>query len=159
MRRGLWGAESRAAGRGSRAQSRESESWLYRWSCGPGMSVAVRDFRKLRVWRAAHQLALDAYETSKRFPPDERFGLTAQMRRAALSIPTNIAEGAGRPTPRDYRRFLSISLGSINELQSLIMAAGDLEYLDPQQYQQLHDQLVMVRRMTLAFRNSLTDAP
>jgi four helix bundle protein len=119
----------------------------------------VRDFQKLRVWRAAHQLALDTYDASKRFPPDERYGLTAQMRRAALSIPTNIAEGAGRPTSRDYRRFLSISLGSINELQSLIMAAAELEYLDPQQYQQLHDQPVTVRRMTLAFRNSLTDAP
>jgi four helix bundle protein len=94
------------------------------------MSVGVRDFQKLRVWRAAHQLALDTYNVSKSFPPDERFGLTAQMRRAALSIPTNIAEGAGRPTYRDYRRFLSISLGSINELQYLIMAAGDLEYLD-----------------------------
>ncbi len=132
-------------------------AWLYHRGCGPGRSVGVRDFQKLRVWRAAHQLALDTYNVSKSFPPDERFGLTAQMRRAALSIPTNIAEGAGRPTSRDYRRFLSISLSSIYELQYLIMAAGDLEYLDRRKCQLLHDQLVAVRRMTLAFRRSLTE--
>jgi four helix bundle protein len=77
------------------------------------------------------------------------------MRRAALSIPTNIAEGAGRPTRPDYGRFLSISLGSVNELQYLLVVARDLGYLESAAYRALHEPLVEVRRMLLALRRSV----
>ena len=115
----------------------------------------VRDFHKLKVWRAAHHLVLDVYRCSDGFPGHERFGLTSQMRRAALSIPTNIAEGAGRPTRPDYGRFLSVSLGSVNELQYLLVVARDLGYLESATYRALHEPLVEVRRMLLALRRSV----
>jgi four helix bundle protein len=77
----------------------------------------VRDFRKLQVWQKSHQLALDIYRLTIDFPKSEQFGLTRQMRRAAVSIPANIAEGCGRETEREFQRFLHIAAGSANELE------------------------------------------
>ncbi len=77
----------------------------------------MRDFRKLQVWQKSHQLALDIYRLTIDFPKSEQFGLTRQMRRAAVSIPANIAEGCGRETEREFQRFLHIAAGSANELE------------------------------------------
>ena len=76
----------------------------------------MRDFRKLDVWDRAHQLTLDVYRATGSFPSNERFGLTTQMRRCAISIPSNIAEGAGRESRPDYARFLGVAIGSAHEL-------------------------------------------
>jgi four helix bundle protein len=94
----------------------------------------VGDFRKLNVWCEAHALALEIYKVSRAFPSEERYGLTAQMRRSAASIPANIAEGCGRNADRELGRFVRISLGSAAELVYHLLLARDIGLLDPQTF-------------------------
>lgn len=77
----------------------------------------MKDYRNIRAWQKAHQLVLAIYRISETFPPKEMYGLTSQLRRAAMSIPTNIAEGYGRSTDTEIARFFDISLGSVNEVE------------------------------------------
>ena len=87
------------------------------------------NFRELVVWKAAKQLAVQVYRLTRQFPPDERFGLTSQLRRAAVSVSTNIAEGTGRGGDKELVRFLFIARGSSREVESLLEIAGELGYL------------------------------
>ena len=87
------------------------------------------DFRRLEVWRVAHGLTCDIYRMTRDFPKDEQFGLTTQLRRAAVSIGANIAEGCGRNTDGDLARYLAIALGSANELLYLLLLSIDLDLL------------------------------
>ena len=89
----------------------------------------MQGFRRLRVWKRSHALLLRLYAETRRFPSDERYGLTAQIRRGAVSVGANIAEGSRRQSPIDYARFLNLSQGSLAELECLILAARDLGYL------------------------------
>jgi four helix bundle protein len=107
----------------------------------------VRVFWKLDVGLRAHALTLEAYEETRTFPEDERFGLTVQIRRAAYSIAANIAEGCGRRTDRDFARFLDMALGSASELEYLCFLARDLGYLEPATDRRLHDHILDVKRM------------
>jgi four helix bundle protein len=75
----------------------------------------MKDFRQLKVWEKAHQLAVAVYKETKGFPKEELYGLTSQIRRSSMSIPTNIAEGCGRNTDADFARFLQIAMGSASE--------------------------------------------
>ncbi len=86
-------------------------------------------FERLDAWRLCHQLVLAAYEASKAFPDDEKYGLVSQIRRAAFSAAANIAEGSARRGPREFRRFLDISLGSLAEVAYALIVARDLGYL------------------------------
>jgi four helix bundle protein len=85
----------------------------------------MRDFRELKVWHKAHQLTLAVYSATKTFPRDELYGLTSQIRRAAVSIGANIAEGAGKNSPAEFGRFLQIALGSASELEYHLLLSGD----------------------------------
>lgn len=105
------------------------------------------DFKKLNVWQKAYQLTLTIYHATSDFPKQELFGMTSQLRRAAASIPANIAEGSGRGNNPELRRFCQIALGSANELEFFILLARDLKYLDEQQYKHLHDSILEVQRM------------
>ena len=87
----------------------------------------MRDFRQLRVWEESHLLVLSIYEVTKEFPKEELFTLTNQIRRSSSSIPTNIAEGCGRETSKDYAHFLQVALGSAFELDYQILLAKDLK--------------------------------
>jgi four helix bundle protein len=91
--------------------------------------MAIQTFRDLLVWQKAMVLVTNVYSLAKRFPKDELFGLTSQMRRSAVSVPSNIAEGYGRRSTQDYVRFLQISLGSLYELQTQLEIAGNLGYV------------------------------
>lgn len=91
-----------------------------------------RKHHDLRVWQDAIQLVTRVYRETEKFPPDERFGLIAQMRRAAVSIPSNIAEGAARETRKDFLRFLSHARGSLAELETQWLIAGELGYREPE---------------------------
>ncbi len=86
----------------------------------------MKDFRSLRVWDHAHAFTLEAYKVSKRFPPDETYGLTPQLRRSAASIPTNLGEGCGRSTDAELARFCDIAIGSACEAGYQLMLACDL---------------------------------
>jgi len=91
----------------------------------------MSDYRRLATWRKSYRLVLAVYRASEGFPDSERFGLTSQARRAAVSVVANIAEGAGRGSERELIRFLWISRGSAIELAVLLRLARDLGYLDP----------------------------
>jgi four helix bundle protein len=97
----------------------------------------MRDHRKLRAFELADQLALAVYQTTKTFPKDEIFGMTAQMRRAAVSVPSNIVEGCARNSNADFLRFLDIAFGSGRELEYQLSLATRLGYIDPGESQQL----------------------
>ncbi len=108
---------------------------------------AVQDFRNLRVWRAAHAYALAVYRVTASFPREERFGLTSQLRRSAVSIAANIAEGCGRGSDADARRHFQIALGSACEELSLALLARDLGLLTTEAFESLERTLGSVRRM------------
>ncbi len=115
----------------------------------------MRDFRKLTVWQKAHDLALEVYRDTKGFPADERFGLTVQLRRAAVSIASNIAEGCGRGSDKDFARFLGIAAGSASEVDYQILLARDLGYLTKENYNRLNSHVNEVKRILNSFIQSL----
>lgn len=115
----------------------------------------MRDFRNVKAWEKSHRLALATYEATRNFPDDERFGLTSQTRRAATSIPTNIAEGCGRDTDKELAYFLRVAAGSSSELEYLFLAAKDLGYLPNDTYAALNEQTNEVKKMLNGFIKSL----
>jgi four helix bundle protein len=115
----------------------------------------MKDFRQLKVWEKAHQLALAVYKETKGFPKEELYGLTSQIRRASMSIPTNIAEGCGRNTDADFARFLQIAMGSASETEYQLLLARDLEFLKNEQYQKLNTDVTEVKRMLTSFIQTL----
>lgn len=116
----------------------------------------MRDFKDLKVWHKAHQFTLDVYRHTKSFPPEERFGLTAQLRKAASSVPSNIAEGSGRTGDRELARFLGIAAGSASEAEYQLLLSKDLAYLAPQIHRDLDQQANEIKRMLNAFIKTLT---
>ncbi len=107
----------------------------------------MKDFRDLQVWQKAHELALSIYRESVAFPAEERHGLTGQLRRAAVSIPANIAEGCGRTGDREFARFLQIALGSSSEVEYLLLLARELSLMPAATHQQLEQQTTEIKRM------------
>ena len=105
-----------------------------------------RDYRKLRVFHESHAIATAIYEHTRRFPRDEWFGLRAQMRRAAVSVPCNIVEGNARGSTRDYLRFLYVALGSSSELQYLVSLARDLGLAKGEDWQSVTAQCEVVAK-------------
>jgi four helix bundle protein len=89
----------------------------------------MQRFTELQVWQRGHSLVLSVYRMTTGFPQNERYGLTSQLRRAALSVPTNIAEGSKRLTPQEYARFLNIAEASLAETEYLVMVSRDLGYV------------------------------
>ena len=109
------------------------------------------DYRNLKVWERAHQLTLEVYGSTRSFPKDEMFGLTSQLRRSAASIPANIAEGCGRNGDAELARFMTIAMGSANELDYHLLLARDLGYLPPPRYDQLSVETQSVAKMLATF--------
>ncbi|HEY3265303.1 MAG TPA: four helix bundle protein [Armatimonadota bacterium] len=118
----------------------------------------MQNFRELKVWRKAHDLALDVYRFSSAFPADERYGLTSQVRRAAASVATNIAEGCGRQTRADFAHFLSVAMGSACETEYQLLLAHDLGYLGEEAYLDAEGRLGEVKRMLAALIQTLRAA-
>ena len=115
----------------------------------------LKNHKDLKVWQKSYRLCLDIYRTTKKFPKEERYGLTSQIRRAAVSIPSNIAEGYGRKTTADYLRFLYIAYGSICELETQLLLSGDLNYVKQENLKALKDGTEEVERMLKALIKSL----
>ena len=107
----------------------------------------MRDFHELKVWEKAHQLVLAVYRISHSFPQNEIYALTSQIRRAAISVTSNIAEGCGRNTKTEFARFLQIALGSACEVQYQLLLSRDLCYIDSLEFQQLDNEISEVKRM------------
>lgn len=107
----------------------------------------MQDFRDLKVYQRAHELVLEIYRRSASFPDSEKYGLTRQMRRAAVSVPANIAEGTMRSSDPDFARFLHISMGSASEVDYYLILARDLGFLNGASYERLNSELQDVKRM------------
>jgi len=112
----------------------------------------MRDYHNLDVWKRSHDLVVSVYRHTGAYPPEEHFVLTGQTRRAAVSIPTNIAEGAGKATRPDYANFLSIASGSLNELECLLELGQDLGFSEPAETAALIAEVGEVRAMVTALR-------
>jgi four helix bundle protein len=115
----------------------------------------MRDFRKLKVWQRSHRLVLGVYEATGKFPREETYGLTAQLRRSCASIPANIAEGCGRSGDVELGRFMLISMGSASELEYHLLLARDLGFLGAQDHEELSQSTKEVKRMLSTFINKL----
>jgi four helix bundle protein len=104
----------------------------------------VKDFKELRVWSEAHRLTLLIYEKTRAFPREEMYGLTSQLRRAAASIPANVAEGCGRRSDGEFTRFLQIARGSASELEYHLLLSHDLGFLADEGFEELRNKLIEV---------------
>jgi four helix bundle protein len=107
----------------------------------------LKDFKELKVWAKSHQLTLRAYEISRSFPREEMYGLTSQLRRSAVSICANVAEGCGRRSDGEFTRFLQIARGSASELEYHPLLARDLHFMADAEFRRIEQQVLEVQRM------------
>ena len=117
--------------------------------------MVLQDFRNLKVWEKSHRLTMAIYSITGTFPRQEMYGLTGQLRRAAASVPANIAEGCGRDTNAELARFLQIAMGSASELEYHLLLAHDLAYIDDKNYTSVNAQVVQVKKMLAPLIKSL----
>jgi four helix bundle protein len=115
----------------------------------------MQDFHELKVWQKAHALTMEVYNETRSLPKDELYGLTSQIRRAASSIPANIAEGCGRNGDIDFARFLQVSMGSASELEYHLLLARDLGFLNDVTHTRLNEQVTEIKRMLASFMRTL----
>jgi four helix bundle protein len=124
-----------------------------------GRGTELKDFRDLKVWAKSHALAPEIYGATEKFPREELFGLTSQMRRCCVSIGANIAEGAGKRGNNEFQRFLQIAAGSASELDYHLLLARDLGFLPDASHQKLAIDLLHCGKCSLRlFRRSSTNA-
>lgn len=115
----------------------------------------VKDFKDLKVWEKSHVLGLKVYRVTEDFPTEEMYGLRSQIRRAATSIPTNIAEGCGRNTDIELARFLEIAMGSASELEYLLLLSKDLAFLPQSEYDECIAEVIEIKQMLASFIRKL----
>ena len=115
----------------------------------------MKKFKNLKVWQKGIELVKNIYKSTKEFPKEELYGLTSQMRRSAISVPSNIAEGSGRGTDKDFNRFLDIALGSSYELETQIIIAFELEFISEQDFNDLSMKINEEQKMIAGLQKSL----
>ena len=118
----------------------------------------AKTFRELKVWQSARQLVMLVYQITSSFPTLERFGLITQMRRCAVSIPSNIAEGFGRHSDGDFARFLAIAMGSLCELETQAVLSFDLSYITESESKLVSEKCSVVKSLLMSLRSSLLKA-
>lgn len=107
----------------------------------------IKSFTQLNTWKEGHNLVLEVYELTKKFPKEEQFGLTNQIRRAVVSITSNIAEGFSRNSFKEKSQFYSMSLGSLSEVQNQLIVARDLGYTNKVTFKKVADQTITVNKL------------
>ncbi len=115
----------------------------------------THNFLNLEVWKRSRALVKDIYQATETFPSEEKFGLISQLRRSAVSVPSNIAEGCGRGTTPQFVHFLDIAIGSLCELETQIYLSYDLAFIKKEVMTNLLEEITIIRKMTLRFRASL----
>jgi len=123
------------------------------------MTSTIKTFRDLHVWQKAMTLVTDIYQVSRLFPKEEIYGLTSQLRRCAISIPSNLAEGYARRSRADYTRFVQIATGSRYELETQLEIAANLGYLSKGRYIEIHEHAREIERMLSSLHQKLTHPP
>jgi four helix bundle protein len=118
--------------------------------------MGMHNFRELKIWQRAMDLAVEVYKiVDAFFPKEEKYGLSSQVKKSAVSVPSNISEGAGRATNNQFRYFLEIAMGSNNELQTQLELARRFNYITQETTDKILDEAIQVYKMTLAFYNTL----
>lgn len=115
----------------------------------------MHNLKELKIWQKAIDLAVDIYEATENFPKEEKYGLTSQTRRSAVSVPSNIAEGAGRNSDKEFSHFLGISNGSSYELQTQLIISNKLNLLSDTTVEPLLDRINEIQKMTYGFQETL----
>lgn len=115
----------------------------------------MRNFKDLEVWVEAHKIALNVYKITIKFPKEEIYGITSQLRRSALSVPTNIAEGCGRGSQAELKRFCDIAMGSASEVEYLLLFCKDLQILEEPNYHEINERLIVLKKRLNAFIQKL----
>lgn len=117
--------------------------------------MAIKTYRDLLVWQKSMELVTRIYESVKNFPDEELYALTNQIKRSAVSVPSNIAEGFGRGSTADYTRFLKVASGSLYELQTQLEIAMNLSYLDRYSFDQVYELSTEIEKMLSSLINKL----
>jgi four helix bundle protein len=117
----------------------------------------MRDFKKYDVWQLSHSLTLAVYKVTSDFPKEELYGLTSQIRRSIASIPTNISEGCGRNSDKEFNQFLNIALGSANEAEYLFILSKDLNYISNEKFEPLEIQINTIKSKIYNLKKALSD--
>jgi four helix bundle protein len=112
-----------------------------------------RNFKKLLVWQKSMDLAIDVYEITSKFPDHEKYGMKSQINRACVSVPANIAEGAGR-TQKEFSNFIFISSGSSNELETLLILASRIGYISEKELNDCQNKINEIQKMLSSLRNT-----
>jgi len=107
----------------------------------------MQDFKNLKVWEKAHSFVFKIYKITNEFPKEDQYNLVSQIRRAAVSIPTNIAEGCGKNSSIELARYCQISMGSTTELEYLLLLSNELNYISDDKYKNLYNELVEIKKM------------
>jgi len=116
----------------------------------------MKDHKSLLIWQRSHLLAKKAYLLLKLFPRDERFNLISQMKRSVLSVPTNIAEGCGRQTKKEFKRYLVIASGSLTEFEYLTFFSSEVGYLNQKEYKVLQREIIELKKMITSYKNKVS---
>ncbi|MDI9859810.1 four helix bundle protein [Flectobacillus roseus] len=115
----------------------------------------MRDFRKLHIWRQAHEICLLIYKETQLFPIEEKYGITSQLRRAAVSVPNNIAEGCGTIGEKEFARYLKIAYSSASEVDYLLLLCSDLGFLPKEKHELLFSNLTSLKKQIFSFITKL----
>ena len=115
----------------------------------------MRDFKKYDVWKLSHQFTLKLYKVIEKFPSTEIYGISSQIKRASVSIPTNIFEGCGRSSDAEFNRFLTISLGSACETEYLLLLSKDLKFLSIDLYEELNNEINLIKKKIYSLKQKL----
>lgn len=116
----------------------------------------MHNFRELKIWQLGMKIAKDIFTISKSFPVDEKYGLISQVRRAAISIPSNIAEGTSRKSKNEFAHFIDIAIGSCYEIETQILLSIDFSYINLETVQPFMDEIHSLQKMLHGFKNTIT---
>ena len=118
---------------------------------------SIKSYRDLNVWKETHKIVLEIYKLTSKFPKEEQYGIINQIRRSSASIASNIVEGKGRNSTKDYQRFLYIANGSLEETKYLLELSFDLDYIEEEEFISLYEKLEVVGRMISGLIKSLSN--
>jgi four helix bundle protein len=119
----------------------------------------MRDFKKYEIWQLNHSFTLEIYKMTSTFPKEELYSLTSQIRRASSSIPTNISEGCGRNSDKEFNQFLNIALGSACETEYLLILSKDLQYLNNEVFVNLEKEVNSIKSKIYNLKKALSNTP
>lgn len=115
----------------------------------------MHNFKELKIWNRAMDMVVEVYKTTEKFPPEEKYGITSQIRRSAVSVPSNVAEGAGKNSDKDFVRFLSIAQGSSYELQTQLILSQRLGFINKDNCDAIVNDISEIQKMNYRFQESL----